>query len=122
MLAETIPIVVPVWKMILALSLIVSYPICIWFCAYYMAKDLMYDGKVGTDMQFIIFLLSLVWPLVVCFIIGRNTLPRLWNLLGKLYGLLPKCLRKALYWMQFAIRPIRLAEVLGERRQKKLYL
>ena len=103
---------IPIGQM-MVLLFIAAYPIGMWFTAFLMAKDFMPHGEVNTDMKFIIFLLSLFWPLVIVVLSGMWILPRLWNLCVKLYGRLPTCLRKALYWMQFVVRPVHLAEVLN---------
>ena len=117
----SVTVAVPVWKGILVLSGFVTYLLGMWFCAYYMAKAFMLHSEVGSDMKGIIFLMSLTWPLPLGVAICMWIVPRLWDLVVKLWGLQPKFMRKVLYWMQFAVRPIRLAEVIEERKQAKLW-
>lgn len=113
MFAATVSI--SIWQM-MVLLFIAAYPIGMWFTAFLLAKDWM-QGPVDFETEVAIFFGTIIWPLLLGVVIVMWLVSRTWTMLKNVYGRLPTCLRKALYWMQFVVRPVHLAEVLNQKRK-----
>lgn len=114
MFAATVSI--PIWQM-MVLLFIAAYPIGMWFTAFLLAKDFAVRGSVDFESAVAIFFGTTIWPLLLGVFIVMWLGSRTWQMLKSAYGRLPTCLRKALYWMQFVVRPVHLAEVLNQKKE-----
>lgn len=98
---------------------ILAYLLVMWITAFWMGYSFYTGRRLCLEIIFCIFFGSLLWPIVVFAIVVMGIGSIQWVILKKCYSLMPSFLHKVLYWTQFVVRPIRLAEICGERARKR---